>query len=158
MDTSELFRNMFKIIIRSKKRGFQKNLCEKCGIDPRQLSDYLGGRKPLSEPKRISIVEELGYEYDEFLSMAKSGAQVDSEGNLIPLGTTQSIKRIYSRTSDRENVTGDMLEAFNNKKSARNCIDRLLEIDRIEPGKVERVEHYLCGFLEGLKPQKKTGT
>jgi hypothetical protein len=38
----------------------------------------------------------------------------------------------------------------------RECIDRLLEIDRIEPDKLERVAHYLCGFLEGLKPQKKT--
>jgi hypothetical protein len=38
----------------------------------------------------------------------------------------------------------------------RECIDRLLEIDRIEPEKLERAAHYLCGFLEGLKPQKKT--
>jgi len=35
------------------------------------------------------------------------------------------------------------------------CVDRLLEIDRIEPAKLERVAHYLCGFLEGLKHQKK---
>jgi len=50
---------------------------------------------------------------------------------------------------------GDMLAHFSNKKMARECIDRLLEIDRIEPDKLERVAHYFCGFLEGLKPQKK---
>jgi len=51
-----------------------------------------------------------------------------------------------------------MLVNFSNKKMARECIDRLLEIDRIEADKLERVAHYLCGFLEGLKPQKKTGS
>jgi len=48
-----------------------------------------------------------------------------------------------------------MLANFNNKKKARNCIDKLLEIDKIEPEKLEPVEMFLCGFLEGLKPQKK---
>jgi len=44
---------------------------------------------------------------------------------------------------------GDMLAHFNNKKMARKCIDR------IEPNMLERVALYLCGFLEGLKTQKK---
>jgi len=68
----------------------------------------------------------------------------------------QKPKCIYSRASDQESATGDMLANFSNKKMARECADRLLEIDRIEPDKLERVAHYLCGFLEGLKPQKKT--
>ena len=77
------------------------------------------------------------------------------------LGVTKSPEKsrhIYTRTSDQESPTGDMLAHFSNKKSARECIDRLLEVDRIEPDKLERVAHYLYGFLEGLKPQKKTGT
>jgi len=75
------------------------------------------------------------------------------------LGVTKSPEKsrhIYTRTSDQENPTGDMLTHFSNKKIARECIDRLLEVDRIEPDKLERVAHYLYGFLEGLKPQKKT--
>jgi len=52
---------------------------------------------------------------------------------------------------------GDTLALFSNKKMAKVCIDRRLEIDRIEPAKLERVAHYICGFLEGLKPHKKTG-
>ena len=75
------------------------------------------------------------------------------------LGVTKSpekSRRIYSRASDRESATGDMLANFSDKKTARECLEKLLEIDRIEPGRLERVAHYLCGFLEGLKPQKKT--
>lgn len=37
----------------------------------------------------------------------------------------------------------------------KEYIEKLLEIDRIEPYRLERVAHYLCGFLEGLKPQEK---
>jgi hypothetical protein len=156
MDVPELFRHLLKTIIRSKDRGFQKAIADKCGIDPGHLSDFLAGRKKLSEAKRVVVVEYLGYEYDEFLSMAKHGVEIDSEGNLIPLKATQGIKRIYSRASDQDRPPGDMLANFNNKKKARECIDKLIEIDRIEPEKLEPVEMFLCGFLEGLKPQKKT--
>jgi len=85
----------------------------------------------------------------------EGGTADDIKEALKTAKPSQNIKRIYSRASDQESATGDMLVNFSNKKSARNCIDKLLEIDRIEPGKVERVEHYLCGVLEGLKPQKK---
>ncbi len=52
-----------------------------------------------------------------------------------------------------EKERGGMLVNFSNKKMVRECIDRLLEIDKIEPEKLEPVEMFLCGFLEGLKPQ-----
>ncbi len=55
-----------------------------------------------------------------------------------------------------EKEKGGRQAHFSNKKMARECTDRLLEIDRIEADRTERVVHYLCGFLEGLKPQKKT--
>jgi len=75
------------------------------------------------------------------------------------LGVTKSpekSRRIYSRTSDQESPTGDMLAHFSNKKSARECIDRLLEIDRINPDRLKRVETFLHGILEGIRPEKKT--
>ncbi len=40
----------------------------------------------------------------------------------------------------------------------RECIDRLLEIDRIEPDKLENINFIIYAFLEGMRPQKKTGT
>lgn len=70
--------------------------------------------------------------------------------------STQQPKCIYSRASDKENRTGDMLANFSDKKMARECLDKLLEIDRIEPDRLKRVENYLRGLLDGLRPQKKT--
>jgi len=126
MDTPGIFRHTLKIIIRSKDRGFQKSIADKCGIDPGHFSDFLAGRKKLSEAKRVVVVEYLGYEYDEFLSMAKGGVKIDGEGKLIPLKATQGIKRIYSRASDQESPTGDMLAVFSNKRVARECYEKLL--------------------------------
>ncbi|MDY6789870.1 MAG: hypothetical protein SWH54_01260 [Thermodesulfobacteriota bacterium] len=71
---------------------------------------------------------------------------------------TQKPKGIYSRASDRETVIGDMLANFNNKKIARECIEKLLEIDRINPGKLESLNFIIYAFLEGMRPEKKTGT
>lgn len=156
MDIPELFRHLLKIIIRSKNRGFQKAIADNCGIDPGHLSDFLAGRKKLSEAKRVVVVEYLGYEYDEFLSMAKGGVKIDTEGNLIPPKATQTIKRIYSRASDRENPTGDMLANFSNKRVARECYEKLLEVDRIDPDKLNSINFIIHAFLEGLRPQKKT--
>ena len=167
MDAPEIFRNLVKMVVQSKKRGFQSELAQKCGVDPKHLSDFLGGRSVLSESKRIAIVETLGYEYDEFLSIGKNGAEIGADGKLKPSTFIQKVQRIYSRACDVERVSGDMLERFNNKKLARQCIDRLVEIDSSGPAKLERVDNFLYGYLEGIKSngapekmngEKKTGT
>ena len=158
MDAPEIFRNLLKMMVRSKKRGFQSELAQKCGVDPKHLSDFLGGRSVLSESKRIAIVEELGFEYDEFLAMGKGHPKTDSEGNLKPAKSTQFKPRIHSRACDRDRPPGDMLSNFNNRNKARVCVDKLLEIDGLDPERLDAVEIFLCGYLEGLKPQKKTAS
>jgi len=156
MDTVKIFRDLLTITIRSKPQGFQGSLAKKCGVDPNQLSDFLYGRKTLSESKRIAIVEYLGFEYDEFLSMGKGKPEIAADGTLRRPKADGKTKTIYSRACDRDRPPGDMLANFNNKNKARVCIDKLIEIDGIDPDRLEAVEIFLCGYLEGLKPQKKT--
>ena len=109
------------------------------------------------KPKKISdqVFNSIEFKYGIKQKTLEGGTANDIKEALKTAEPSENIKRIYSRACDIERPGGDMLAHFNNKKRARVCIDKLLEIDKIEPEKLEPVEMFLCGFLEGLKPQKK---
>jgi len=157
MDTVKIFRELLTLVIKSKPPGYQGELAKRCGIDPSHLSDFLHGRKPLSESKRIAVVLELGFEYDEFLALGKGKAEMGADGRLRRAKTGQNPRVIYSRACDQNRPPGDMLSIFTNKKKARQILDCLLEIDAIDPDRLDTVETYISGYVQGMKPQKKTG-
>lgn len=49
-----------------------------------------------------------------------------------------------------------MLNNFTNKRMAKECIDKLLEIDRMNPNGLEKINFILHTFLAGMRTQKKT--
>ncbi len=55
-----------------------------------------------------------------------------------------------------EKEKGGMLANFSNKKTARECLEKLAEIDEIDPDKLESINVIIHAFLEGMRPQKKT--
>ncbi len=69
---AELFREGFKITIDYySERGFQASIADKIGISRQFMSDFVNGRKMLSEEKRESIAKYIGYSYPAFLRMCE---------------------------------------------------------------------------------------
>lgn len=71
MEPSELFKKALKSILKERPRGSQGKLADDAGVGRKHLSDYLGGRAPLSEAKRSLIAEALGYTYEDFLALGR---------------------------------------------------------------------------------------
>ena len=130
---------------------------KKIGVSKAVVSNIHGETDGKPSPKRqnpslkyiiaVSIALRIPIDYFMFGKMTPDES-----------GATQKTRRIYSRASDREKSTGDMLANFSNKKKARECYEKLLEIDHIDPDKLNSINFIIHAFLEGLRPQKKSGT
>lgn len=48
-----------------------------------------------------------------------------------------------------------ILSNFTNKRIAKECIDKLLEIDRMGSNRLDDVYTMLFAFLEGMRPLEK---
>lgn len=70
-------------------------------------------------------------------------------------GLAQNIKHTHSRVSDRKNRTGDILANFSDKKMARECIENLVEIERMGSNGLKEINYTIHTFLEGMRAQKK---
>jgi len=140
MDIVELVRLAMKEIFAAKDHGFQKATAIKCGVSPGHLNDFLGGRKTLSEKKRAAVIKELGYEYGEFISLAKNTDKIDIES------TQQKVIEDVTQLTYE-----DITLQFENVNWARDVNQKLLEIETIDSSKRNMITGYIDGILSTLK-------
>ena len=130
---------------------------KKIGVSKAVVSNFHGKSGDKPSPKRqnpslkyiiaVSLALDKPIDYFMFGKMLPEGS-----------GASKKPKCIYSRASDKERPTGDLLANFSDKKVARECIEKLLEIDQIDPDKIKSINFIIYAFLEGMRSQKKTGT
>lgn len=127
-----------------------KELAELLEISPQNLSNKTKAGTVLSG----IIIEALKLHSEVNMHWLLTG-----EGEKhIQTDTSKPSKKpkcIYSRASDKENRKDDMLAHFSDKKMARECIEKLVEIDRMGWDGFERINLMINSFLEGLKSNKK---
>lgn len=71
MNITELFRETFKVWLEIQPRGTQTRIADQIGISRQFMSDFVKGRKNLSEEKRFDITKYTGFTYVEFLRMGE---------------------------------------------------------------------------------------
>lgn len=71
MNIAELFRRTFKVWIEGQPRGEQSEIADTIGISRQYMSDFINGRKMLSEEKREALAALAGFTYVEFLRMGE---------------------------------------------------------------------------------------
>lgn len=135
MEIPVLFRTILKAKISERPRGAQSKLADKCNIPRTLMSDFLAGRKPLSEDKRARIAKELGYEYGEFLTMgrrllSKEEPEVPqpSTDQNIDLETIKALDKSYVKSIAK--MVSDLPEA--ERKRFQEAIEEKIRVMEME--------------------------
>ncbi len=71
MEISDYFRLTVKIYIKKLGRGVQKKIAESIGIHVSYLSEYLNGKKKISENARVRFAEYIGFNYEELVALGR---------------------------------------------------------------------------------------
>lgn len=150
-----MFRIFLKKILNEKPRGTQSKIADKLKIPRTSMSDYLAGRRPLSEAKRALIAEALGFQYEEFLTHARQfmeGKPAESE-RPPPVEPPSKPRRISDRTGEGDSREG-IIALFQDRERARQMILRLVAIEKADREQFVGVDYYLKGVCNTLNIKK----
>lgn len=72
LTVAELFRETFRCWLENQPRGTQGNLADQIGIGRQHMSDFVNGRRMISEEKREELARKTGFaSYVDFLRMGE---------------------------------------------------------------------------------------
>lgn len=122
--------------------------------DDKMLSSIRLEKSGGSEKMRRKIAKELGFDsYDLFL---KEGERLIQEQNQKE--KTKNIQNSAFNVISIDQQHADVIRLFQNKKKALEINQILLDVEKIDPGNLERAEKMLTTFfekeLETLKKRK----
>lgn len=99
MEPTDLFRLFLVDYLKDKKRGFQKDLAKKAGVDEGQLSEYLHKTKVLGEKSRVKISQALNIHYEDCIARGRKLAG-EKNGEVVPFIEKRRIFEKYNFLQD----------------------------------------------------------
>lgn len=112
--THEIFHLALVSVSQGTERGWQAALARKTDISPVIINEILKGKRPGTEEQRRSIAEGLGYNYEDFLNLARN-TDIEKPGTKNEL-ESPSEETIFIGTLDPGNTDLELLSVSLEKR------------------------------------------
>ncbi len=135
------------------EKNTQSSLADALKFPRPNINDFLKGRRNFSEEKLQRIAAYFGKTYLEMLVLGQE--LFDKENNVSPKKETKTLSKNNDLNDHQDKQHSEVIKQFKQKKLAKECNMKMLELEKLDPSELLDVKEYLDFKLEKRKKKIK---